>query len=138
MKNKALLLSIKPRFADAIFSGVKRFELRKVKPKVTTGDLVLVYVTTPRAQLEGAFEVSEVLELTPTVLWRKVSKSCALSKAEFFQYYEGKEIGYAIGIQKAWHIMNSVGLHQLKAKRILPPQGYRYLAPSKVSSLIGG
>jgi len=136
MKNKALLLSLKPRFADAIFSGEKRFELRRVKPKLTLGDLVLVYVTAPRSQLEGAFEVSEVFELELKALWSLVSKSCALSKAEFLQYYEGKEIGYAVGIKRAWQMESSVGLDQLRAEQILPPQGYRYLSRQEVSCLL--
>lgn len=135
--NKALLLSIKPRFADAIFAGKKLFELRKVKPRVVAGDLVLVYVTVPRCSLEGAFRVSSVMEMTPEKLWPVVKSSCALTKEEFFQYYEGKDVAFAIGIAEAWALANSVGLADLRTEKIIPPQGYRYLSNSEAVSLMG-
>lgn len=136
--NKALLISIKPRFADAIFAGEKRFELRKVKPRVVSGDLVLVYVTVPRCQLEGAFRVSEVLEMSPKDLWPKVKSSCSLTSSEFFAYYDGKELAYAIGIAEAWPLATSVALADLRSEKITPPQGYRYLTDKETGTLLGG
>lgn len=136
--NKALLLSIKPRFADAIFDGTKHFELRKVKPKVGTGDLVLVYVTSPRCCLEGAFRVGVVLEMSPEQLWPRVSSSCALTKDEFMAYYAGKTTAFALGILEAWRLDTAVQLSELRSERIIPPQGYRYLSGIETTTLMGG
>ena len=135
---KALLLSIKPRFADAIFSGEKLFELRKVKPRIEANDLVLVYVTSPRCSLEGAFKVGSVIEMPPEKLWSRVKDSCALSKTEFLRYYEGKEIGYAISIADAWQLETSRNLADLRSQAIIPPQGYRYLSAEATGTLMGG
>lgn len=134
--SKALLLSIKPRFAEAIFAGTKLFELRKVKPRVGPGDLVLVYVTSPRCSLEGAFKVGSVLELSPDKLWSKVKSACALTKTEFFNYYEGKTVGYAIAIEEAWSLENALNLTELRSASIIPPQGYHYLSADKTESLL--
>lgn len=135
--NKALLLSIKPRYADAIFAGEKHFELRKVKPKVGAGDLVLVYVTMPRCGLEGAFRVGAVLEMSPERLWPRVRSGCALTKAEFMAYYEGKATAFAIGILEAWRLETIVQLSELRSEQIIPPQGYRYLSARETASLMG-
>lgn len=135
--NKALLLSIKPRFADAIFAGTKHFELRKVKPKVESGDLVLVYVTSPRCSLEGVFRVGSVLEMPPEQLWPRVRSSCALTKSEFMDYYTGKTTAFAITILEAWRLDTPVQLSELRTERIIPPQGYRYLSAGETRSLMG-
>lgn len=135
--NKALLLSIKPRFADAIFAGTKKFELRKVRPKVTVGDLVLVYVTTPRCSLEGAFRVGGILEDSPQRIWLRVRDSCSLTKSEFMSYYDGKSTAFAIQILEAWQLETAVQLRELRSEKIIPPQGYRYLTAVETTSLLG-
>lgn len=136
MNQKSLLLSIKPRFADAIFAGTKQFELRRVRPRLQTGDLVLVYVTTPRAAIEGAFEVAEVLEAAPSEIWKRVKESAGISKAEFDAYFEGKTVAFAIGIERTWPLASSVSLAKLRNKSIQPPQSYRYLDPMQTAKLL--
>lgn len=119
--NKALLLSIKPRFADAIFEGTKTFELRKVRPKLVAGDLVLVYVTPPRCRLEGAFKVGAVLEMPPEKLWLRVRGKCGVTRAEFMTYYSEKSTAFAIGVAEAWQLETAVGLNKLRTEEIVPP-----------------
>src|SRR5258708_10947703 len=70
--NHAFLISIRPRFAEMIFSGSKTVELRRVCPKVSIGDLALVYVSSPAMELRGSFEVGKILTGSPTALWKKV------------------------------------------------------------------
>lgn len=135
--NKALLLSIKPRFADAIFDGSKTYELRKVRPRVKEGDLVLVYVTVPRSKLEGAFKVSSLLEMAPEKLWPRIRGKCGVTKAEFTAYFEGKDTAFAIGVAEAWVLESPVELSKLRSEEILPPQGYRYLTNIETLSLLG-
>jgi len=61
MINHAFLISIRPRFAEMIFAGSKTVELRRVCPKVSAGDLALVYVSSPAMELRGSFEVGKIL-----------------------------------------------------------------------------
>src|ERR1039458_7312914 len=70
--NHAFLISIRPRFAEMIFAGSKTVELRRVCPKVSVGDLALVYVSSPAMELRGSFEVGKILTASPSALWRKV------------------------------------------------------------------
>ncbi len=135
MKGRALLLSIKPRFADAIFAKTKRVELRRVKPKVGPGDLVLVYVSAPRSTLEGAFEVERVFSETPAKLWQHVQRQSGVTKAEFDTYFSGRDIAYGIVIRRVW-MLAPVSLAVMRKVRIRPPQSYQYLEPIQTERLV--
>src|ERR1035437_3506082 len=91
MNNHALLISIRPRFAEMIFAGSKTVELRRVCPRISSGDLALVYVSSPTKELQGAFEVGKVISATPSVLWRKIGKKSGITRAEFFAYFQRSE-----------------------------------------------
>ena len=61
MIGNALLLSIHPEYAEKIFDGTKRVELRRVRPRLQNGDLVIVYVSSPVKAVCGAFRVDNVV-----------------------------------------------------------------------------
>jgi len=126
MNSSALLLSIKPRYADAIFAREKRVELRRVKPRVGPGDLVLIYVSSPRCALEGAFEVERVLEAKPSALWGHVSERAGINRAEFDDYFGEREMAYAIVVRKVWRL-TPVTLSTMRRVKVRPPQSYQYL-----------
>lgn len=132
----ALLLSIKPRFADAIFRGEKTFELRRVRPRVEAGSLVLVYVTTPRCALEGAFEVKAVLEDSPQRLWGRIGAKCGVTKSEFTAYFSGADLGYAIEIARSWTLDDQISLNAMRDCSIRPPQSYQYLDGQQLAMLL--
>ena len=134
MTGNALLLSIKPRFADSIFERKKRVELRRVRPRVSAGDLVLVYVSSPRCALEGAFEVERVLEAAPAQLWRSVQQTAGISEDEFHDYFRGCSQGYGIVVRRVWKL-EPVTLASLRRARIRPPQSYQYLDSAKALRL---
>ena len=134
MNGSALLLSIKPRYADAIFTRQKRVELRRVRPRVGPGDLVLVYVSSPRCALEGAFLVERVLKAAPSALWKHVSSQAGLSRDEFEGYFGTREMAYAIVIQKVWRLA-PVTLSTMRRAQIRPPQSYQYLDKSTAARL---
>jgi predicted transcriptional regulator len=126
--NHALLLSIRPRFVDLIFSGKKKVELRRVKPRVQTGDLVVVYASGSTKGMVGAFEVTGVMAAAPGSIWRKCNGGSGLSKKEFDTYFSEVSIGYAIQIGKLWKIREPVPLKTLRMRRagFRPPQSYHY------------
>lgn len=130
MRIHSLLISIHPKYADKIFSGEKTVELRKVRPKVSSGDSVLVYASSPTMALVGGFEVDRIIETNPTALWSKVKKSAGLTKDEFSDYYNGSSNAYGIFIKKPWYFETPFALQNLRAKLdgFHPPQSYRYLS----------
>jgi len=124
----ALLLSIRPHFVDLIFAGTKTVELRRVKPRVKSGDLVVVYASGATKGMVGAFEVAGVTAATPSSIWRKYNGGSGLTKREFDHYFAGVSVGYAICIGKFWKIQEPVPLNTLRQRRagFRPPQSYHY------------
>lgn len=135
----ALLLSIRPRFAEQIFAGTKIVELRRVCPRVEPGDLVIVYSSGTQKALVGAFQIAQIFKSPPASIWKRFGSGTGLRKAEFESYYAGIETGFAIEISHTWRLVTPVNLADLRRQPggFLPPQGYRYLNLSEVFNLGG-
>ena len=50
---KAIIISIKPQYAAAIYAGTKTYELRKCQPHVEVGTPMLIYETSPVKRITG-------------------------------------------------------------------------------------
>ena len=137
MSNHAFLISIRPRFADLIFAGSKTVELRRVCPKVSAGDLALVYVSSPVKELRGSFEVGKILTASPSALWKKIGDKSGVTRAEYFAYFKGKKQAHALVITRAWQLQSPVCLNTLRKSKggFRPPQNFHYLN-RKYSSLL--
>ncbi len=129
MASNAILISIRPKYAEKIFNGSKTVELRKIKPKhLSSGDLVLVYVSSPIKSLVGAFKVEKVQEYAISEMWDNVKKNAGVSKKEFDDYYKNSNMGVAIFIESVWQFTKPIGLSDLRKaeKGFHPPQSFRY------------
>jgi predicted transcriptional regulator len=137
MNRHALLISIRPRFAEKIFDGSKTVELRRVCPKIVAGDLALVYVSSPTKEVQGAFEVARVITSSPTVLWRRIGKKSGVTRAEFFAYFHGKKEAHALVIKQAWKLAIPIPLTDLRRRKggFRPPQSFHYLNRNSTSLL---
>lgn len=135
----ALLLSIRPEFATKIFHGTKRVELRRVRPRLKKGHGVLVYVSSPAKELQGAFEVQEVVEGSPQQLWRQVGSQSGVTRAEFDAYFEGATTAYGIRIRRVWELDRPQSLTSLRRRlpKFAPPQSYQYIDNSTATALLG-
>ena len=133
----ALLISIRPRFAEMIFAGSKTVELRRVCPKIFPGDLALVYVSSPTKELRGGFEVGKIISASPPVLWQKVGKRSGITRKEFLAYFHGKAKGHALIIKRAWKLPAPVCLKSLRRGKggFRPPQNFHYLNRNESSLL---
>ena len=128
-----LLLSLKPRYADLVFKGLKKFELRRRSPKNSKGRDVFVYVTNPDRILRGGFRVGNVRIGTPEEIWEIVSESAGLDKSEFDAYYAGRDTAYALEIEDVWECENAPTLDQLRrmCQNFVVPQSWRYVKPDE-------
>ncbi len=129
MSNNAILLSIRPQYANKIFEGRKRVELRRICPKyIKKGDLVLIYVSSPVKSLCGAFQVDKVVEKPLPELWKAVKGKAGVSRKEFNQYYQGLSVGTAIFFNNFWKLSCPIELRDLREQRtdFQPPQNFRY------------
>lgn len=90
-------MSIKPEYANKIFSGMKRYEFRKRIPKQTF-KRVYVYSSSPVKKIIGYFDVDYVLEGEPAELWNETFKFAGIDALAYEQYFSNSVIGYAIHI----------------------------------------
>src|ERR1700690_366799 len=91
------LLSIKPRYAEAIFRGEKRFEFRRAifRQPVAT---VVVYTTSPVSRVIGEFDVEGIMTDTIEGLWNRTKHCAGIDRERFFIYFAGCKVGHAIAI----------------------------------------
>ena len=124
-----LLISLKPQYADLVFDGLKKAELRRRDLRRMKGRDVFVYVTSPVMQLRGGFHVGEVFTDTPVAIWDKVSKEAMVKKSDFDAYYAGSNLACALKIADEWEYEIPMDLSDLrrKFKRFVVPQSWRYL-----------
>ncbi len=137
MSEHALLLSIRPEYATKIFDGSKTVELRRVRPRLTSGDLVLVYASAPVKALLGAFEVAKVVEAPPAQLWTQVQEKAGLTHDQFDQYFDGAKQGYGIFLKRKWSLAEPVALDVLRKRQtnFRPPQSYHYLTQGEANRI---
>lgn len=133
----ALLISIRPKYAEKIFNGIKTVELRRIRPRLKSGDLVLVYVSSPTMALMGAFEVGSVTGGSPGQIWKRFNGKSGLTKSEFDDYYDGAKQAFAVVLKRLWKFENPVKLTQLRRNKtgFRPPQSYHYLTFEEASRI---
>jgi predicted transcriptional regulator len=121
------LISIHPRFANAILDGTKKVEFRKVcfRRSITH---VLLYATAPIQQIVGYVEVSEIEECAPATLWRRYRQVAGIDRAAFFAYYQGKAIGVAVKVRRPRRLSRPLALEELH-RGATPPQSFLYSTP---------
>jgi predicted transcriptional regulator len=124
-----LLLSIRPKYADKIFAGDKKVELRRTRPRLQKGDVVIVYASSPKKAIIGSFEVDKIINKPLDNLWNEVAEKAAVSHHEFLSYYEGLSEGCGIFVGKCQLFAQAVDLKYLREEwsNFRPPQSYRYL-----------
>lgn len=129
MSKHALLLSIRPKYAEMIFAGAKTAELRRVRPSIKVGDLVLIYVSAPVMELQGAFKVSGTVSGSLASIWKKYGTQTGVTRDEFDDYFDGKKLAHAILIEDAWKLPKPVRLESLRKEKqgFRPPQSFHYI-----------
>ncbi len=121
----SVLLSIKPKYVEQIENGSKLYEFRRVIFKQDI-DEIYVYATAPIKQIVGKICIDEIIEDTPKNLWYSFKHSAGIDKKDFFEYFNGKEKGYAIKIKDFVSFDEPIDPYQ-KNPNFVPPQSYAYL-----------
>ena len=65
-EERALFISVKPRYANAILEGIKTVELRRTRPNLPDGSLVILYSSTPTRAVVGWAHLTGVRAGTPS------------------------------------------------------------------------
>lgn len=90
MSKKIVVLAIKPKYAEAIYSGKKRWEFRKVPPPVP--GWVYLYESAPVSKITGCVYLAFKVQGQPDNVWSiaklqsLIGGSTGISRPEFKAY----------------------------------------------------
>lgn len=122
-----VLLSIRPQYVDRIFAGTKKYEFRRRPYGNLSVKTVVIYATKPVAKLVGEFDVEDILGYAPDELWKATSALSGISRTFFDEYFEGRNIAYALKIGNVRPYAEPISPETV-LDNFSPPQSYMYVA----------
>lgn len=122
---KVIMLSIHPKYVNAIMDGSKKVEFRRNGVPEDISNIV-VYATSPMKQIIGYCEISECVVSTPDKLWEKYNAVGGIKRRDFSLYYKGYETGKCYIIKKAVRFNKSVSFNDFSSIKT-PPQSFIYV-----------
>lgn len=128
---RAVLLSVKPRFAEQILAGTKTVEFRRSWAVEPVG-LAVVYSSSPVQRLVGIVEVDGAVVASPTSVWNKCrARGPGLERKELMAYFSGKDQAYGVLLGNLIRPEKPVSPKSL-FKGFRPPQSFRYLTTTEL------
>ncbi len=120
-----VLLSIKPKYAEMILSGDKKYEFRRAIFKKPNIKKVVIYASSPVSKIIGEFEIDDILSFDIEELWLRTMKYAGIEKDFYQSYFSGKDIGHAIKVKKIKRYKEHKDLKEFNVKRA--PQSFAYV-----------
>ena len=137
--DRALLLSVRPRFAHAILNGTKTAEIRRQRPAVHPGTLVIIYATKPVGAIVGTARVAGISCGNPADMWEQHHAGTGITKVEYDAYLFGTETAHLLLLNRVQRLEPLLTLEQIRsATTFQPPQSYRYLNQHMLHNLVNG
>ena len=128
---RAVLLSVKPRFAEQIIAGTKTVEFRRSWATESVG-LAVVYSSSPVQRLVGIVEIEGAVVASPTSVWTKCrTRGPGLERRELMAYFDGKDKAYGVLLGGVTLPGAPVAPKSL-FREFRPPQSYRYLSATEL------
>ncbi|HBG5344132.1 TPA: hypothetical protein KQG29_001496 [Clostridioides difficile] len=120
-----LIISIKPKYVEEILNKKKRFEYRKTIFKEDVNK-IYVYSTSPYKKIVGYFKYTKYLKDNPEYIWNKTKEFSGISKDEYDEYFNNRDIAYAIEINE--FIKFDVDINPKEyIDNFIAPQSYKYI-----------
>ena len=126
-----VLMSIKPRYAHAIFDRTKKFEFRKSLFAQKNVDTVVVYSSSPQKKIIGYFKIGKILADSPSKIWDLCHEFAGIGQDDFFTYFKDKDLAHAIQIKSVTKFDEEIDPRAITPE-FRPPQSYCYLKPDNV------
>jgi predicted transcriptional regulator len=125
---RAMLLSVHPRFATAILAGNKTVEVRRQRVAAPPGTPVLLYATAPTMALVGMVRIASVHVASPREVWSAHRRQTGITRREYDAYMSGATQASGLTLEDPVTFAEPVTLSTLRtAGTFHPPQSYRYM-----------
>lgn len=122
-----VLLSVKPKYVEAILSGAKKYEFRRTIFKRKDVKKIYIYSNSSIKKIVGFFETEKILEGTPEEIWKQCHEYAAISKEDFFKYFQGTQKALAIKIKNVQKFSKPIDPY-IKNNNFTPPQSFCYIS----------
>lgn len=130
---RIVLMSIHPKYADALLDGTKTVELRK---SLLADDVshIVIYATAPVQRVVGWVEAVRVEHDSPTAIWKRHRSRTGLRERDFRKYYRGHPRAVAIHVDSPRRLRSPLELSAVDTG-LTPPQSWRYLSAAEAESV---
>ena len=137
--DKAIILSVKPHYADKILAGDKTLEIRKRNLLHLSGATAFIYATAPVQAIIGGFRIGHVAvrkvggvdKASTHAAYRAWGEEARIGEASFHRYmgrYRGRLS--ALTVHDAWTLPKP--LFAIDLRGFKPPQSWRYAKPNEI------
>lgn len=125
---------IKPKYAQKIISGEKKFEYRRVKPQRDVKHIV-IYSSSPEQLIIGLASVSTVISGTSKEVWDETHSFGGITKSEYEDYFEGAGSACAIAIDIVYKLEVPLSPKAIFGNFTIP-QSFKYLDDSSIETIM--
>lgn len=132
-QSNVVLMSIKPKYANAIFEGTKRVEFRK-QPFKRPVSHVIVYSSSEDKRILGYFTLGETDVGNPRTLWKRYRRVGAIKYADYEAYFGTRNLGVAFHVEEVCPLAKPISLSRLK-RNLKAPQSYCYIPEKYLTKL---
>jgi predicted transcriptional regulator len=138
---RTLLLSVRPRFADAILAKTKTVEVRRRAIRARAGTRVVLYASAPVKAVVGTAWIDRTAVQDAGGTWRRHAAALGLERHELEAYLGGQR-AHLLFLRGASRLEKPLSLARLRRRvQFRPPQSFRYVSPRdpmRVRALAGG
>jgi predicted transcriptional regulator len=122
-----ILLSMRPIYAERVFSGAKQVEIRRKFPRRWRGRQAVVYGTQPLGSLMGEVTLTEITPGSPDQIWDQFGSKAGCTYEEFAAYVGTSSEVFAIELSGLKPYIAPLGIAQIShliGEDLHPPQSF--------------
>lgn len=119
-----ILMSIKPKYSEKIFSGEKKYEFRRKVSKQNV-DRIIVYSSSPEKCVIGEVEVLGIICKPIRELWKLTKNFAGINFCDLEMYFSGCKEAYAYKLGKVTKYKKPKSLSDFDVS--FSPQSYVYI-----------
>ncbi len=132
--SELILISIHPRFVEAILAGEKTIEFRR-RWTLRPASHLVIYATSPAKQIVAMVPIEEVVQGSPTALWKLAQQhGGGVTKTELFAYFSGLKQGFGVRLGGVKPLARPIDPF-LKFADFRAPQSFRFVTPDEAKIL---
>lgn len=129
-----VLLSVKPKYAERILEGEKKYEFRRTIFKRNDIEKVYIYSSSPVSKIIAVFEIEKIFKGSPERIWSLCHKCAGISKKDFFAYFKNSDVAFAIEIGEVDSFQEPIDPFNI-IEDFKPPQSFYYMPTNFLQNL---